>query len=377
VTISSLVLVICANLVLALRDEAGKSSGLNPAQVTISTYPTAFNARYADATERLRYWDELTAAVKARIPGAQVAYATSIPTRPATLPVSIESQEGAAKQGSLTVPLAAVTDSYFSMLGIQLRSGRLFDSTDTTTSQEVAIVDDNTVKRYWPDGNAVGKCIQVNPTQNGPRLTIIGVVSNVTRPYRRDLGVIYRPLRQATPPTFHLIVKMPATSTDSRAALRAAAFAVDRDLPLHNLQMLGDYLAALNLSSSAMIPAFSVISAITLVLAATGLFGLISRSVARRTQEVGVRRALGGTQWQVTAVFLRQGALYSSVAVGGVCLGVLVTNLISRSIPNILRRAVPATFGVLVLMTLVIFIASYLPTRRAVALEPGDALRYD
>jgi ABC-type antimicrobial peptide transport system permease subunit len=159
--------------------------------------------------------------------------------------------------------------------------------------------------------------------------------------------------------------------------LRAAAYAVDRDLPLHNLQLLDDYIAALSLNFTAMVPAFSAITLITLILAATGLFGLISRSVARRTQEIGVRRALGSTKWQVTAVFLRQGALYLSIGLVGGGLGILVMSMITASVPNILNRAVPVTLSVLVAMAFVILIASWLPTRRAVALEPGDALRYE
>lgn len=376
-TVSSLVLVICANVVLALREEVSKPTGLDAARVMVSTYPTTFDERYAEGTERLRYWDELTAAIERRMAGADVAYATAVPTRPVSAPVAIEGQQGTAKQGTLTLPLTAVSDDYFGALGIALRSGRLFDSTDTASSLGVAIVDENTVKRYWPGQDAVGKRIQLKPAENGPWLTVVGVVSDVTRPYRRDIGVVYRPLRQALPAEFHLIVKLPTAGADRRIALRAAAFAVDRDLPLHNLQMLDDYLAALNLGFTAMVPAFSVITLITVILAAIGLFGLISRSVARRTQEVGVRRALGGTQWQVTTVFLRQGALYLTIAIAGGTLGILVTRLFTASIPNILNRAVPATLGVLLLMAMVVFAASYLPTRRAVALEPGDALHYE
>ncbi len=126
-----------------------------------------------------------------------------------------------------------------------------------------------------------------------------------------------------------------------------------------------------------MIRVFIAIALITATLAASGLFGLISRSVAQRTQEVGIRRALGATVWRATSMFMRQGALYLAVAIAGLALGVIVMPLLSRAIPNILERVVPVTAGVVLLMAAVIFTASYLPTRRAVALEPGDALRYE
>ena len=377
VIISSLVLVVCVNLVMTLREEGRKPTGVDATGVMISTYPTIFDARYAELSARLRYWDELTAKIKARLPGAMVAYSTTPAMRAASVPVAIEDQNRGTNESALTALVTAVSDDYFSVLGIRRQSGRLFDTTDTSTSLNVAIVDQNTIDRHWPGQNVLGKRLQLNPSENGPWLTVIGIVSNVTRPHAREVGVVYRPLRQADPTGFHLVMKVPTAAIDSRAALRAAAFAVDRDLPLHNLQTLNDYLMALNLSTISMVPAFSVIAGITVILAATGLFGLISRSVARRTQEVGVRRALGGTQWQVTAVFLRQGALYLSVAIVGSALGLLAANAITASVPNILNRAVPVTMGVLVLMALVIFTASYLPTRRAVALEPGDALRYE
>jgi predicted permease len=376
VIVSSVVLVVCANLVLALKAETRKPTGLNTNGVTISMYPTVFDQRYS-AVDRQRYWDELAATIKNKAAGAEVAYATALPSRPITSPASIEGREGGDNQGKLTLPLTSVSDRYFDVLGIQLRAGRLFEATDDSTSLAVAVVDENTARRHWPAQDAVGRRIRINEDEGGSWLTIVGVVSAVTRPYDRNLGVVYRPFRQAQPTRFHVIARLPAASGDARDLLRSAAFAIDRDLPLHNLQPIHDYLKAMNLSSTAMVPAFTAIATITLILAATGLFGLISRSVAQRTQEVGVRRAVGGTQWQVTAVFLRQGAAYLSVGLIGGCLGVLVTRAITASIPNILNRAVPATAGVLVLMAVVIFTASYLPTRRAVALEPGDALRYE
>jgi putative ABC transport system permease protein len=381
IAVSCLVLVICANLVMAIREETRKPMGLDSAHLMISTYPTAFDARYSDVDERLRYWDRLTAAIKSRMPDAEVAYATAVPSKPTGVAVAIEHQEGAANQGTLTLPVTAVSENYFEVLRLEPRSGRLFDSTDNSAALGVALVDENTAKRYWPQeylrGEVLGKRIQLNPAEHSPWLTIVGVVSPVKRAYSRYTGVVYQPIRQAVPEAFHVVVRLSTSAADSRVALRAAAFAVDRDLPLHNLQMLDDYVAALTLSYAAMVPAFNVITAITLILAATGLFGLISRSVARRTQEVGVRRALGSTERQVTAMFLRQGALYLSVGVVGGCLGIVAINLLSASVPNILVRVAPVTLGVLLLMALVVFAASYFPTRRATALEPGDALQYE
>lgn len=378
VLVSSFVLVTCGNMVLAVYDEVAKPTGLDTEQVILTTYPTVFDARYTEAAQRLRYWDDLTAAIESKIPGSEVAFSTAIPTIPASVPGVIETQQRTKHEGTLTLPVAVVSDDYFKMLGLRLRSGRLFDSTDNSTSLAVAIVDEYMVARYWPDQDVLGKRVQLEPSNKGPWLTIVGVVSGANgEPYSKTDGVIYRPLRQAMPPEFRLLVKLPKTGTDSRAALRAAAFAADRDLPLRNLQMFDVYMAARNLRWTSLVQTFTAIALIAAVLAASGLFGLISRSVVLRTQEVGIRRALGATSWQSTSMFLRQGAVYMTVAIVGVGLETLMLPVISRNIPNILERAVMVTAAVVLLNAIVIAAASYLPGRRALALEPGDALRYE
>jgi hypothetical protein len=271
-----------------------------------------------------------------------------------------------------------VSEGYFQLLGIGLRSGRLFDSTDNRDSLPVAIVDEQMAARYWPGQDVLGKRIQLKTGGKDTWLTIAGVVSAVQgQPYDNDNAVVYQPLRQVAPSAFRLLVRLPGTSAGGRAALRAAAFDVDRDVPLHNLQLFDDYLAAVNLGFTAIVPAFLVVSSLTALLAASGVFGLISRTVVQRTQEVGIRRALGATPWRATSRFMRQGAIYLAVSAVGVALGLMVTNGISATITNILDSVLPVTLGVVLLLSAVIFAASYLPSRRALALEPGEALRYE
>jgi predicted permease len=405
VMISCIVLVVCANVVSAIDQEVNKPIGLDTSQVIISTAPTVFGAQYAEPARRLRYWDELTASIRSTIPGAEVAFATAPPTKPAPVPALIEGRPAADKRGAPTVRVAVVSEGYFAMLGLALRSGRLFDGNDNSDSLQVAVVDQKMAAHEWPDQSPLGKRIQLTPSEKSPWLTVVGVVSSVAgRPYdgAADNGVLYQPLRQAIPPAFQLLVRLPNEGAAGdraareagvhaeafysgkqralaahRADLRAAAFAVDRDLPLHNLQTLDVYLAALWTDAGALIPVMVAISLITALLAASGLFGLISRSVAQRTQEVGIRRALGATPWRATSMFFRQGAIYLAVAIVSVGLGIMMMPALSAAITNIFARVVVATLGVVLLIAAVIAAASYLPTRHAVALEPGDALRYE
>jgi len=379
VVVSCVVLVVCTSIVLAVRKEVAKPSGLQSAAIIVPTAPTIFDERYAEPVKRLRYWEDLAAAIESRIPGADLAFASAPPSKPNRVAASIETAQRTGKQGLFTLPVAVVSENYFQLLGLRLRKGRLFDTTDGMSSLKVAIVDDEMAARYWPGQDVLGKRIQLTPTENGPWLTVVGVVSPVAgRPYRKeDIGVLYQPLRQAAPPAFHLLARLPNTVTNGRVALRAAAYSVDRDLPLNNLQTLDDYMSAMKVEYEALVPAFTTLAFITALIAASGLFGLITRSVARRTQEVGIRRALGATARRATSMFMRQGAVYLALAVVGVALGILVMPAFSRGFTNIFDYLIPVTFGAVLLMAAVIFTASYIPSRRAIALEPGDALRYD
>jgi putative ABC transport system permease protein len=378
VIISCMLLVICASMVLAVSDEAGKPKGVTTSGIYVSTSPTVFDQRYAEPTARINYWNELTTAIGRRIPGADTTYATAVPTRPVDQPIVIENREIAASEGMLTLPVVAVADNYFELLGIRLISGRLFDNTDSDTSLGVIVVDARTAKRYWPDQDLIGKRVQIDPTGNGPWLTVIGVVSHVAgEPYGGDKGAIYRSIRQAAPDSFHLLVKSPATGNNPAAAIRESAFTVDRDLPIHNLQKFDDLLAALDIGFASMIPVFSVIVGITVLLAASGLFGLISRSVVQRTQEIGIRRALGSSIVRVKSIFMRQAMTYLVIGLVGGGVGVIATNYLASMIPNALAGIAAVIAGVLVVIFLVIFSATYFPTRRAVTLEPGEALRYE
>jgi putative ABC transport system permease protein len=378
VVITCLVLVVCGNMVLGVKKELSKPTGLNTTNVMLSTDPTVFGPRFSEPAQRLRYWEDLSAAIQSKLPGAEAAFTTAAPTRPDTVAASIETEQGTEHRGKLKLPLTVVSDNYFQMLGMSLRSGRLFDSTDNGNSLKVAVVDEQLAARYWPNQDVLGKRVQLNPSENSTWLTIVGVVSVAgSEPYSTDVGVIYQPLRQAVPSSFQVLAKVPNTGNDTRAALRAAAFEVDRDLPLHNLQTLNEYLTAIDLGYASLIPAFLVVAVMTAVLATAGLYGLISRSVAQRTQEVGIRRALGATSWGATSMFLRQGGLYLCVGLVGIVLGTMAATVLSTMIPNILAHVALVTLGVVFLMAMVIFAASYLPSRHAVRLEPGDALRYE
>jgi ABC-type antimicrobial peptide transport system permease subunit len=378
VVVSSVLLVVCANLIMAAAAEANRPIGLNSERVMLTTHSSSVDDRHPLVAARLDYWDRLTNGITARIPGATVAFASAPPTSPAIMPAQVDGTETTADRGASRLPMAVVSPEYFDALGISIRAGRGFEATEDASSLPVAIVDERSARKHWPGQDAIGKRIRVDSLEGSTTLTVIGVASAVTgSPYSSHIGVIYRPLRQAAPDAYHLIVKLPATVTDAETNLRAAAFAADRGIPLRNLQSLDDYLRAANLDLSSIVPVFSVIGTITLLLAATGLYGLVSRSVARRTQEIGIRVALGASHGRIAAIFLKQGVAYLSIGIVGCLVGVVLTRFLTDVFPNVMAQIVTTTSLVVAIVGAVIFVSSYLPTRRALALEPGDALRCD
>lgn len=376
VVVSCLLLVICANVAMAVNSELTKPVGVATEQRMLSTYPSVLGTRYAEPEDRLRYWDQLRASIRQRIPSAGVAYMTASPTAPTMVAAEIEDYPRVADDNKLELPVSTVSAGYFDILDIRILAGRGFESNDDTSAQLVAVIDKRTAERYWPGRSPLGQRLRFDPQEGGPWITVVGVASAVRGPYSDADGVVYRPLRQALPNSFQLLVKLPAASTDSRGLLRAAAFDVDPDVPLHNLQRLDEYLVAIN-SYKSMVPGFTGIALVTVILAASGLFGLISRSVAQRTQEIGVMRALGSTRYRVICRFMLQAFWYLCIGLIGCVVGVVLTTSMTGVVPNALDSVIPVTIGVVLVMAAVIFGSSYVPARRAVAMEPGDALRYE
>ena len=378
VMISSALLFISLSLVFAIANEASKPKGLQVKDIYVSTEPTTLGSSYQTATQKNNYFQQLESAISSSIANSQTGFATALPSRPGEMALFVENQGMSESGATPQIPVTEVSDSYFPLLGIKLKSGRLFDATDTETTTPVAVIDEVIASRYWPNQDPVGKRMRLGADTSARWSTVVGVVSHVAgQPYSGDPGLVYLSIRQTSPSAFYAITKVPQASTSIPKQIRMAAFSVDRDVPLHNLQKFDDVLEALDIGYASIVPVFSVIVGITILLAASGLFGLISRSVAQRTQEVGIRRALGSTKSGIMRLFMRQSILHLIIAFVGGAIGVALTSMMTAVIPNALASVVIVVLAVVSIMFLVVFSASYLPSRRAVNLEPSEALRYE
>lgn len=280
-----------------------------------------------------------------------------------------------------------VAANYFETMGVELREGRLFDGSDSGNSLPVVIVEELFADQMWPGQSAIGKRIQLKPdSQSSLWLTIVGVVPHIVQRLAFD-GInelsLYRPLTQIAVDdeigrSFSVVAKLAGSLGSIDDALRESAVRVDRDIPIMEIILLTDVIEGANALVNFSAKLFFSIAFVTMILAITGIYALISRSVYQRKREIGIRRALGSTNNHVLRVFIIQGLKYLGLGlvIGGGS-AVLISNFMDGLLPGT-TKWVPFVFSAVGLgMGLLVFFSTYNSARPLVLMEPGDTLRND
>ena len=276
-----------------------------------------------------------------------------------------------------------VSPGYFRALGVPLLQGRSFDDHDTDHSQPVAIVGESLARRFWGNAGATGRRIHLG-FQGSPWYSIVGVVGDVKQlGFERQAPLaIYVPYSQAPRP-FLLSFMTIAARTDSNPlgmanALRRAVQAVDPDMPLFDVASMEQLV-----SRSVSQPRFNAFllgcfAALALILASVGIYGVTSYSVTQRTHEIGIRMALGAVQGEVLRMIVRQGLRLAVLGTGMGFVAALGLTSVLRSLLFGVQPIDVLTFlSVLVVLIGVSLLASYIPARRAMKVDPMVALRYE
>ncbi len=279
-----------------------------------------------------------------------------------------------------------VNDDYFDSLNIELLAGREFAGGDTANSNAVTVIQQSLAQSLWPEESALGKRIGVTRQDETEWLTVVGVVSNVLQAsmYISDIPPsIYRPISQSTPSTYYLVAQFQTSISpaDLESQLSVAAGNVDRNIAVDNFRLLQRHIQINQGGLDVLEPVFLTFSLATFVLAGIGIYGVIARSIALRKHEIGVRRAVGSADYAIVLRFLKQGAVFLAIGalLGGIAGLVAVTGMVSAlSSTATIAAFLPTTFlTVVLLMGSLIFLACYVPAKKAINLEPGDALRYE
>jgi predicted permease len=273
-----------------------------------------------------------------------------------------------------------VTPGYFSTMGIRLLRGRDFTDFDRPGSEQVAIVNATLARRYFGGEDPVSKVLQIDNAGHVERWRIIGMVSDVRAfgPEEQPHADLYRPLAQVSFPLLAFVVR---TNGDPGALLNAAQQAVwnvDKDQPIGGampVSVLAAQSVTLRRVSSILLASFAMLA---LILAAVGLYGVMAYAVVQRTQEIGIRLALGAKQDSVLRLILSQGI---RLVLAGEIVGLVAALALTQAVKGLLYRvsssdpiAFLMAFG---LLTLVAIAASYIPARRAAKVDPMVALRYE
>jgi len=365
-------------LVKSYRQMSDIRPGFDPEHVAVAQLD--LSAASYDAQQADSFYQRLSEHLE-RQPGvAAVSYADYVP-----LSISAGSWEDLQIQGYVPLPgdnmkiyRSLVSPGYFGLMKIPILEGRDFNMRDDITAPPVMIVNQEFVRRYIATGIAVGRLVR----GWGKWFRIVGVVQNskIYRLTEAPQPYFYVPMRQIYRPEMGLVFYVRASSSISSAitALQRQAQAVDPAVPVFDVTSLNDIIAASLFTQRISASLLGVLGNVALLLAAVGLYGVMAYSVAQRTNEIGIRMALGALSRDVLRLVLGQAA---KLAMMGVVVGIAAALALTRLMSTLLfgvSATDPTTFaGVALLLAVVALAASYIPVRRAMKLDPMVALRYE
>jgi len=277
--------------------------------------------------------------------------------------------------------LVSTTPSFFDTFRVPIVRGRLYGASDDARAPPVALVNQALADRLWPGADPLGKRLDLDPkSSEDVPVEIIGVVPTVLHdePDSRYKDTLYVPLAQRTERYVSLAIRVPDDPAAHGEAIRQAVRSVDGDLPVYFLRTVQQWIEIATMADRLMSKLFSTFALFGLVLAGAGIYALLAYGVAARTREIGVRRALGAPDKGIVRMVMRQGALQ---LVFGIGIGLVLAVLFARLLSNVLFGVAPfdpVTFcAVAVTLAVVVLLASWLPARRALGVEPMQALRYE
>jgi putative ABC transport system permease protein len=341
-------------------------------------------SKYGNARKMRQFHDDLLARLQA-LPGvASAAIANSIPhsgtygairsfTTPEHSPHDLGEDARCQYQ--------SVSPAYFRTLHIALRAGREFAAADTATSPSVAIVSQRLAERFWPHENAIGKRVTVGHENSfAPWMTIVGVAADTVQNAfdREPRFTIYVPYAQEPMPDLHLAVRAYGDPNLLVRAVETEVRAIDRELPVDHVEtltrLLSDEVTAMRYIAIVM----TFFGALAVLLASVGVYGVMSCAVSERTQEIGVRVALGARSRDVLSlVFRRTLAITLAGIAVGLAVGFALAHVLAGLVFGVSATDAATFLWGAVLLAAVAFLASYIPARRATRIDPISALRYE
>ena len=339
--------------------------------------------KYPDANRRATFYNEVLRRVEA-LPGVKSAGVTNwIPLvfQGDSIGISIEGQPDPSPSQRPNAATRVVNPNYFSAMGMNLLKGRNLDQRDTATSPAVAVISEAMARRFWPDQDPIGKRFTPgDPTQADQWIEVIGVVNDVrqfqlTAEPKPQMYLSYEQIGFFAPR--YLVVKTDVEPASLAASVRQAVWEVDKDQPVSNIRPMEEVLSDSIARQRFSMLLLAIFAGVALVLAAVGIYGVMSYSVAQRTHEIGIRMALGAQTGAVLKLAVGHGL---KLLLAGIVLGLGAAFMLTRVMSTLLFGVTPTdplTFTAISVVLLVVgLVASYIPARRATKVDPIIALRY-
>jgi predicted permease len=342
--------------------------------------------KYRTPDQRVAFYDQLTARLEAT-PGVEsVSTASALPTwntAKGKYDLAGSAASGYQQDEAIRPTMSSVTvgTEYFRTMGARLLSGRAFNRTDTASGVQAAIVNQAFAAKHWPAENAIGKQVRLfDRNVPGPWLTVVGVVSNIIQndQTRQTFEpVVYQPYRQKPGGGAWVFVRTRVPPDSLATALRRAVQAIDPELPVYGPFTLVERLEMF-WDSRFYGMLFAIFASIALVLASIGLYSVIAHSVGLRTQEIGIRMAIGATSRDVVGLVIAQGMVPLAV---GLTVGLAASLAVNRLLSSLLIQVSPADPVTLIAASAILMLSATLgcliPARRAIRVDPVVALRHD
>jgi predicted permease len=339
---------------------------------------------YPDDEHRLAFHNQLLEAA-ATLPGVKNAATVNIVPLSSsgnTSRFDIEGHPKASGGEEYEANSRSISPNYFPVMGIPLQKGRFFGSQDTPTSTHVVIVNQALVKQVFPHDDPIGKRINYTYTGKPNLWEIVGVVGdeNVGRLDEKPTPVAYTSLAQEPDSYFSLAVRTTRDPLPLAKALRETIHQIDPSVPVFDVATMSQIISDSPTMLLRAYPAYLIggFAILALLLAALGIYGLLSYSVTERTRELGLRMALGAKQADLLRLVVGNGIKLTTIGIAvGILGGFAVARLIASLLFGVGPTDLPTFFGVAALIIVAASFASYLPARRAARIDPMVALRWE
>jgi putative ABC transport system permease protein len=375
--------ILVAGALLMLRSFVQLRSAYPGYDSRVLTMRVSITGKEYDSPERqIFFYNELLRRLAA-LPGVRAAGAIdSLPTSPDVVGGVLHfTDRPEPKQSELPpVIIGSVTPDYFRSMHIPLIRGRLFSEADGPHDQLTVVIDEATAKRFWPNQDPIGRTVKLRMTQ--PARRIVGIAGNIDRnlvvKMKAKIGQVYIPFAQSPYPDMSLAISSPAPLATLVPTVRREISSFAPDQPVFQIETMAEARAALQISSQFGTWLLGFFAALSLLLAAVGVYGVTSYTVQQRIREIGIRMAIGATSSDLLFGVLRKGLLLTLTGLVMGLVGALALTTLMKDLLHGLSSADPLSLlGTMLLLALAGLLATFIPACRASRVAPIIALRHE